>query len=111
MAKRVGLRDVAELAGVSLAAVSRAYTPGTSISESTRERVMQAAGKLGYRPNLLARSLIKGKSGIVGVVMGNPRHPIFAVALEALSRRLSQAGRHILIFTAENPAHTADMQV
>jgi DNA-binding LacI/PurR family transcriptional regulator len=111
MPKRVGLREVAELANVSLAAVSRAYTPGTSISEATRERVMQAARKLGYRPNLLARSLIKGKSGIIGVVMGNPRHPLFAVALEALSRRLSQAGKHILIFTAENPAHMADVHV
>lgn len=111
MSKRVGLHDVAKLAGVSLAAVSRAYTPGASISDATRDRVLKAAQKLEYRPNLLARSLIKGKSGIIGVVMGNPRHPVFAIALDALSRRLSQAGKHILIFTAGEHDHTADVHV
>jgi DNA-binding LacI/PurR family transcriptional regulator len=102
--------DVARLAGVSQAAVSRAFTPGASIAMATRERVFAAAKTLGYRPNLLARSLIKGKSGIVGVVIGNPRYPYFLTALDVLSARLSQAGRHILVYTAEE-ASTADVPV
>ena len=102
--------DVARLAGVSQAAVSRAFTPGASIALATRDKVFEAAKALGYRPNLLARSLIKGKSGIVGVVIGNPRYPYFMTALDALSARLSQAGRHILIYTAEANA-TADVHV
>ena len=103
--------DVARLAGVSQAAVSRAFTAGASISATTRERVLKAARKLDYRPNLLARSLIMGRSGIVGVVMGNPKNPSFVVALEALSRRLTEAGKHILIFTAEDEDCAADVQV
>lgn len=92
--------DVARLAGVSQAAVSRAFNPDTSISDTTRAKVLRAAKELGYRPNLLARSLITGRSGIIGVVIGNPRNPFFLEALDALSKRLSQVGRHLLVFTA-----------
>jgi DNA-binding LacI/PurR family transcriptional regulator len=96
--------DVARRAGVSQAAVSRAFTEGASISQATRAKVVRAASVLGYRPNLLARSLIKGHSGIIGVVMGDPRNPFYLAAFEALSERLAAAGRHILIFTGEGNA-------
>lgn len=102
--------DVARLAGVSQAAVSRAFTPGASIAKATRERVMEAATELGYRPNLLARSLIRGVSDLVGIVIGNTRNPFFFVALEELSARLSKAGKHILVFAAEGGVD-ADVQV
>jgi DNA-binding LacI/PurR family transcriptional regulator len=103
--------DVAALAGVSQAAVSRAFTPGAHISDATRARVLTAAKKLDYRPNHLARSLITGRSGIVGVVMGNPKNPFFVTALEALSERLSKTGKQILIFTSEDQACVADIHV
>ncbi len=93
--------DVARIAGVSQAAVSRAFTPGASIAKATREKVFRAAESLGYRPNLIARSLIKGESGIVGVVIGNPMSPTSMSALDALSALLSAAGKHILVFTAD----------
>lgn len=102
--------DVARLAGVSQAAVSRAFTPGASIAKATQEKVFRAAEALGYRPNLLARSLIKGESGIVGLVIGSALNPFFTAALDLLSERLSQAGKHILMFTAHESAH-ADTQV
>jgi DNA-binding LacI/PurR family transcriptional regulator len=63
--------------------------------------VLRAAHAIGYRPNLHARSLIKGESGIVGIVIGSPRNAIFMAALGALSKGLSQAGKHLLISTAE----------
>lgn len=97
--------DVARVAGVSQAAVSRAFTPGASIAKGTQDKVFRAAKSLGYRPNLIARSLIKGESGIVGVVIGNPRrNSVFMSALDALSTRLSRAGKHLLVFTAEDSA-------
>ena len=102
--------DVARRAGVSQAAVSRAFTPGASIAKETQARIFRAAKTLGYRPNLLARSLNKGQSGIVGVIIGNARNPLFMTALDSLSVRLSPAGKHILVFTADS-AEPADVQV
>jgi DNA-binding LacI/PurR family transcriptional regulator len=109
MTKRLALpsaHDVARLAGVSQAAVSRAYTPGASIAELTRTKIFEAAKQLGYRPNLHARSLITGKSGIVGVVMGNPRNTFYLEALDALSIGLAKQGLHLLVFTARGERNT-----
>lgn len=102
---------MARVAGVSQAAVSRAYTPGASISPETRERVLKAAAKMGYRPNLIARTLIRGRSDIVGVVMGNPKNPAHVTSFEALSNRLTKAGKHLLLFTAEEDDCAADVHV
>lgn len=107
---RPSAHAVAQLAGVSQAAVSRAFTPGASIAEATRERVLRAAEQLGYRPNLLARSLIKGESGIVGLVIGNVLDPLSAKAFDVLSARLAREGKHILVFTADE-GEDADRQV
>jgi DNA-binding LacI/PurR family transcriptional regulator len=90
--------DVARLAGVSQAAVSRAFTTKASIALATRNKVFEAANALGYRPNLLARSLIKGKSGMVGVVI-SPLSPFCMAVLDAFSARLSDVGKHMLVFT------------
>src|SRR5688572_29347751 len=88
--------DVALLAGVSQSAVSRAFTPGASIAKTTRKRVMDAAEKLGYRPNLIARSLSMGRSGIIGVALGIPEMPVHIATFDALSTRLSQADKQIM---------------
>jgi len=91
--------DVARLAGVSQSAVSRAFTPGASIATATREKVVAAAEQLGYQPNLIARSLISGRSNIVGVGIGNLENPAFAASLDALSLALAEAGLRLLLFT------------
>jgi DNA-binding LacI/PurR family transcriptional regulator len=104
MSKRISppsAHDVARVAGVSQAAVSRAFTPGASIAKATQAKVFEAAKALGYRPNLHARSLISGKSGIVGVVLGKALNAVVMAVLDALSARLSRADKHILVFTAE----------
>ena len=102
--------DVARVAGVSQAAVSRAFTPGASIAETTRAKVLRAAKSLGYRPNLIARSLIKGQSGIIGIVIGNSRNPFFMAALNMLLARLAKLGKHGLVFTVDGNS-TADAHV
>ena len=113
MSNRIAIpsaHDVARLAGVSQAAVSRAFTPGACISDATRDKVLFAAKQLGYRPNLIARSLIKGRSDIIGVVVGNARNPFFTLALDLLSTRLRRARRHLLVFTGQSNEY-ADVQV
>jgi DNA-binding LacI/PurR family transcriptional regulator len=60
---------VARRAGVSQSAVSRTFTPGASVSEATRAKVMEAARALGYSPNAIARSLITRRSRMIGVIV------------------------------------------
>lgn len=94
--------EVARLAGVSQSAVSRVFTPGASASKQTAEKVKAAAKKLGYRPNLLARAMITGKSRIIGLVVAYLDNQFYPVALELLSRALQARGYHVLVFMAEN---------
>lgn len=94
--------DVARLAGVSQSAVSRVFTPGASASKRTVAKVKAAAEQLGYRPNLLARAMITGRSRIIGLVIAYLENQFYPVALERLSRALQERGYHILVFMAEN---------
>lgn len=95
--------DVARLAQVSQSAVSRAFTPGASVAETTRVRVMDAARKLGYRPNAHARSLITGRSRIIGLVLSYLENLFYPVALQCLAERLQRDGYHVLLFINHNP--------
>jgi DNA-binding LacI/PurR family transcriptional regulator len=101
MNKAVTSVDVAKLAGVSQSAVSRAYTPGASVADGTRHRVMEAARKLGYRPNAIARTLITRKSRMIAVVASYLDNQFYPVVIEKLSQRLQQDGYHVLLFIAE----------
>lgn len=95
---RVNSKDVAQLAGVSQSAVSRVYTPGASVSQKTIDKVHTAAIKLGYRPNVLARGLITGKSRIIGVVVGYLENQFYPEAVQKLTNSLQARGYHALIF-------------
>lgn len=105
--KRPAAYDAARLAGVSQSAVSRALTPGASISPELREKVMEAAQQLGYRPNLLARSLIKQRSRLIGVAMAPMENPFYPTMLEILSEGFAAAGYRILFF-APGPSGDPD---
>jgi len=91
--------DVAKLAGVSQSAVSRAFTPGASVAENTREKILRAAQSVGYQPNLMARSMATGRSNIIALAISNLENPFYAQVVKELSERLRETGRHILLFT------------
>src|SRR5262245_55659471 len=86
----VTAEDVAKRAGVSRSAVSRTFTEGASVSESTRQRVLKAARALGYRINRLAQGLIHERSNLVGVLGSSLSTPYMSAQLDALSRALLQ---------------------
>ena len=100
--------EVARRAGVSQSAVSRVFTPGASASAKTVEKVRRAAKELGYRPNVLARAMVSGKSRIIGLVVAYLENQFYPVALELLSNALQEKGYHILIFTAPNSTDGVD---
>lgn len=86
--RAVTSHDVAKLAGVSRAAVSRTFTPNASVSEETRDKVVKAAHELGYRVNYLARSLINQRSDLVGVVAAGLDNPFRMMQVDHLTRHL-----------------------
>jgi DNA-binding LacI/PurR family transcriptional regulator len=98
--------DVARLAGVSRSAVSRAYTEGAYIAPETKRKVMQAAERLGYQPNAIARSLITNRTNIVGVVTAGLDNWAYAVYLESIGRHLQAQGFASLVMVATDLGET-----
>ena len=91
--------DVARRAKVAQSTVSRCFTPGTSMSDATRKRIMAAAAKLGYRPNAIARSLVTRRSNFVAIIISNLTNLFYPEVLSELSQRFSSRGVRVLLFT------------
>lgn len=108
MAERITSLQVAKRAGVSQAAVSRAFTPGASVSAKTAQKVKKAAQELGYRPNSLARAMVSGKSRIIGLVVAYLENYFYPEALEKLSNNLQAEGYHVMVFMAAQTSGTVD---
>ena len=108
---RVTSIDVAKEAGVSQSAVSRVFSKTGSASQKTIDKVQEAANKLGYRPNQLARTLITGKSRIIGLLVAYLDNYFYPEALEILSRELQKKGYHVLMFLASQKEGNLDQVV
>lgn len=91
------LKDVAERAGVSRAAVSRTFTEGASVSAKMRARVEKAAAELGYSPNMLARSLTTRRTQLVGLVSNNFRNPVFLQIFDLFTKAIQDRGLRPLL--------------
>lgn len=89
--------DVAELAGVSQSAVSRAFSEDGSVSRKMRDRILAAANELGYRPNPIARSLGRGQSGLIGMIINRHSQQSYADALTGITEILRESGGGVLL--------------
>lgn len=105
-ASRVTAREVAELAGVSVSAVSRTFTAGASVSAETRQKVLAATQSLGYQPNALARSLMTGRTELIALISNNFDNPLFMEIFDLFTRRLQQHGRRPLLANLSGGART-----
>lgn len=104
----VTLREVAERAGVSRAAVSRTFTEGASVSARTRAKVEKAAAELGFSPNLLARGLTTRRTDLIGLVSNNFRNPVFLQVFDLFTRSIQERGLRPLIFNLQGEAGAAE---
>jgi DNA-binding LacI/PurR family transcriptional regulator len=100
----VGARSVAERAGVSRSAVSRTFTPGASVSEETRRRVLTAATELGYHVNHLARGVSGRQTGIVCLVVADIDSPQPSRMARAITERLQEAGKVAVLLSVGGPS-------
>lgn len=91
-------RDVARLAGVSQATVSRVLTDGKIVSEGTRARVVAAMEKLGYVPHAAATAMKTRRTNTIGVVVADLANPFYQEALDELTTEISQAGYRVVVW-------------
>lgn len=93
-------KDVAKLAGVSQSTVSRTFNSadGTGVKKEIRERVFKAAKELGYRPNLVARGMISGKTNMIGLVVGDNLGPFYNRIVDLFVEKVQERGKQCLLF-------------
>ena len=100
--KRIRLQDVADEVGVSVNTVSRALTGKFDVSVVTRERVKAVAARLGYTPNVLARSLVQGATRTVGLIVTDCTAPYYSLLIRAIESVTSDAGFGLLLATSND---------
>lgn len=98
---KVTIAEVAKLAGVSTATAGRVLGGYGYSRQEIKDRVRKAADELGYRPNLLARGLITGKTKTIGVVAGDIQNPFYASVLRGISNVVEANGFGLLITNSD----------
>ncbi|SMH27855.1 transcriptional regulator, LacI family [Rathayibacter oskolensis] len=97
----VTLHDVARVADVSIKTVSNVINDYPHIRPATRARVEAAIAELGYRPNLSARSLRRGRTGVIGLALPELSLPYFAELADSVMRAADRRGLTVLIEQTE----------
>lgn len=90
------LRQIAKLARTSKSTVSRVLTNHPNVSERTRQRVLSVIAKYHFRPNLFARGLAGGRTGLIGVITTEINSGFFAEVLRGVDSVVGQRGGHVL---------------
>jgi len=97
--------DIAKLAGVSPATVSRALNQKCQVKEETRKKILEIAEELNYSPNYLARSLKKKKTFTIALIISDVTNPFFTTLARGVEDKASSQGFNaIFCNTDESPA-------
>ena len=98
--KRVGIRDVAERAGVAVGTVSRVLNEHPSVSDDVRNSVKTVIDEMGYRPDPLARGMRSKVSRLIGIVIPDLVNPFFAEIVQYAERAASENDHNIIFMTS-----------
>lgn len=102
--RRVTIHDVARIAGVSRQTVSRALNDKGEIDVSTKQRVLDAAVELGYRPSRFARGLVRQDTTTIGLVIPDLLNPFFTEVASAALEAARARGWHVVVYdTGDRP--------
>ncbi|MFI0445746.1 LacI family DNA-binding transcriptional regulator [Actinomadura sp. 6N118] len=105
------VKDVARLAGVSVATVSRVLNDSAPVTPETRERVLAAVAELGYRPNAVARSLRTDATRTIGLIIGDILNPFFTELARAVEDEARRLGYSVVIGNADERPERQDHYV
>lgn len=112
MNRKLNLKDIAKHLGVSIATVSNAFNRPDQLSSKLRERIISESAKLGYiGPNLAARSLRMGESGVIGVMLSDSlsytfSDPVASQLLEGIAEVLIENRKQLLLLSSD--VHTTE---
>src|SRR2546430_15435095 len=97
----IRMKDIARDLGVSVITISKVLRNHPDVGDETRERVLTRVKELDYQPNLAARSLVTGRTYLVGLVVPDLLHPFFAEIAKSLSAVLRKRGYYLIISSSE----------
>ncbi len=98
-------KKIARICNVSVTTVNRALHDRPDINQATKEKILSVATEYGYRPHLMARSLAKGKSMLIGVVVFDIQNPFFPQLINVIKNSLKQSGFFIHLGITNNSIH------
>jgi LacI family transcriptional regulator len=105
------MKDIADDLGVSLMTVSKALRNHSDISEKTRDRVLKRMRELNYQPDWIARSMVTGRTYVVGLVLPDLMHSFFAEVAKGVARKMQPLGYQVVISDTEEDGEVERRQV
>jgi LacI family transcriptional regulator, galactose operon repressor len=105
------MKDIARDLGVSVITISKVLRNHPDVGDETRERVLARVKELDYRPNLAARSLVTGRSYLVGLVVPDLLHPFFAEIAKSLSGALRKHGYYLIVSSSEEDPDLEEQEI
>ena len=107
----IRMKDIAAELGLSVVTISKVLREHPDISLETRERVLKRVKELNYSPNATARSLVTGRSYLVGLVVPDLLHPFFVEISVAISRAIRHRGYSLIIASCEEDPELEQQEV
>lgn len=107
----VRMKDIARELGLSVVTISKVLRNHPDIAEETRERVLKRVKELDYQPNVMARSLVTGRSYLIGLVVPDLLHPFFAEIAKSLSAAVGKQGYSTIIASSEESAEWEEKEI
>src|SRR5277367_5962843 len=107
----VRMKDIAADLGLSVVTISKVLHDHPDIGEETRQRVLQRVKELHYRPNVTARSLVTGRSFLIGLIVPDLLHPFFAEVAKSVARVIRMRGYSLIISSSEEDSELDDQEI
>src|SRR5215472_13981086 len=108
MAKKSTILDIAQLAGVSPATVSRVINRRPDVDKQTRERVLRIIAEKGYVPSITAAGLAGGRNRLIGMLLPLFTWPILADLVRGISEILKQTSYELVLYTFDDEERKGD---
>lgn len=107
----VRMKDIARDLGVSVVTISKVLRNHPDVGDGTRERVLARVKELDYRPNLAARSLVTGRTYLIGLVVPDLLHPFFAEIAKSLSDVLRKNGYCLIVSSSDEDSVLEEQEI